>query len=215
MNEQTNAGDFPATMGLVLIVQNLPEKVNKFEAIAAFKKVIDFYKAQYTEGIKNNTDPYSLLNGFYELIDENAKGIAPEIKSRISCVKGCAHCCHQFVAVSDQEAALIVEACKQDEINIDYRYLEKQASYTPENFAQKPHTACVFLDKDNTCKIYDVRPFACRKYLVVTKPKFCNAKVYPKRQVLTVSDANAECIASAFIDNPVLSLPQALLKLNL
>ena len=32
---------------------------------------------------------------------------------------------------------------------------------------------CAFLDSNNNCMIYEVRPFICRKYLVFNEPSIC------------------------------------------
>lgn len=124
------------------------------------------------------------------------KGLAP------TCSKGCSACCRQLVPVSEPEALVLADYVTNlsesrrsviesrfdaiiaklkstvlfthltnyylhDVSNRD-RYFALQRDY----FAlQMP---CPFLE-DDACTAYEVRPLACRQYLVTSPPVHCNA----------------------------------------
>ena len=95
----------------------------------------------------------------------------------IQCRKGCSHCCHEPVEIWPHEAALLVEGARVAGIALDRARLERQSRYTMETWREQPatDTACVFLGADGACRVYEYRPNACRKLLVVSDPKFCDA----------------------------------------
>ena len=95
----------------------------------------------------------------------------------IRCRKGCSHCCHEPVEIWPQEAALLVEGARAAGIVLDRARLERQGRYTMETWREQPaaDTACVFLGEDGACRVYEFRPNACRKLLVVSDPKLCDA----------------------------------------
>ncbi len=103
----------------------------------------------------------------------------------IKCRKGCQHCCHEPVEIWPQEAALLADAARESGLELDRARLERQSRYTIETWRQQPavDTACVFLGKDGACRVYDFRPNACRKLLVVTDPELCDSAKHPPDEV--------------------------------
>jgi Fe-S-cluster containining protein len=96
----------------------------------------------------------------------------------IRCGKGCSHCCHGPVEIWPQEAALLVKAAREAGIELNRPRLERQGRQSIETWRQQPgtDTACVFLGGDGACRVYESRPNACRKLLVVSDPALCDAK---------------------------------------
>ena len=203
--------DFPVTQGLLDLISNLPPTTDRIEVLNYVKSGIQHYKQEFNRAV-GESNLESAVIGFYDLMDENSNTMDVETKSKISCRKGCAHCCHLFVSVSVREAVVIKGFCEDNNMPLDEDYLTTQSKYTPENYTTQEKTACVFLNERNECKIYDVRPLACRKYFVITEPKLCNSKEYPKGIIGKISDINAELMASAMIDDGY-SLSQSLLKI--
>ena len=95
----------------------------------------------------------------------------------IKCRKGCSHCCHEPVEIWPHEAALLLEGARAIGITLDRARLERQSRYTMDTWRQQPaaDTACAFLGDDGACRVYEFRPNACRKLLVVSEPRFCDA----------------------------------------
>lgn len=109
----------------------------------------------------------------------------------ISCV-GCkeAYCCHQSVAICEAEAALIAQYCKENNIKIPRKHLQKQLAHSRDNIAYADCSACVFL-KDNKCSIYPVHPAACRIHHVTTPLEFCDTKQYKRAKIGFVNNTAA------------------------
>ena len=74
----------------------------------------------------------------------------------VACGKGCSSCCKMNVTISQIEANLIAEIT-----GLKSKQLTSSKTHRSDMFIGSP---CVFL-KDDTCTIYDVRPFVCRKHI--------------------------------------------------
>jgi len=120
----------------------------------------------------------------------------------IKCRKGCHHCCHGPVEIWPQEAALLVEIAREAGMELDRARLERQSQYTLDTWRQQPaaDTACVFLGEDGACRVYESRPNACRKLLVVTDPALCDAAKHPPDRVGRWFSWEAEVLESAALD---------------
>ncbi len=102
-----------------------------------------------------NATPLSKLNSMYKYMNEYNKFV----KTFTVCSSGCAHCCKINVVISSIEAAYIA-----DNLNI---------SYDDGTNRTKDHgTSCPFL-KDDTCSIYEHRPFSCRTFHAMDDPELC------------------------------------------
>lgn len=91
------------------------------------------------------------LRALLTLADEVATAAAPHA----ACKKGCTHCCHIPVAMTQTEANLIAERISRTAQPVppsDANPSEREYGY---------HLPCTFL-KDGRCGIYEHRPFACR-----------------------------------------------------
>jgi Fe-S-cluster containining protein len=120
----------------------------------------------------------------------------------IRCRKGCDHCCRGPVEIWPQEAALLVEIAREAGMQIDQARLERQNRYTMDNWREQPAAdkACVFLGGDGACTVYEFRPNACRKLLVVTDPALCDAEKYPLDSVGRWFSWEAEILESAALE---------------
>jgi len=123
-------------------------------------------------------------NGYIDSIILAGKLDNPGIK--VSCRKGCNHCCVYPVSITDDEEKLILKVIEQG-IEIDKERLKKQASWESSRKAwlkqKREDRKCVFNSaQDGSCRIYDYRPMKCRDMLVVSSPEQC----------LKASNGNAE-----------------------
>lgn len=122
--------------------------------------------------------------------------------SNIRCGKGCSHCCREAVEIWPHEAALLVEVARAAGMELDAARLERQSRYTVDTWRQQPPAdkACVFLGGDGACTVYESRPNACRKLLVVTDPALCDAEQHKPDSVGRWFSWEAELMESAALE---------------
>ena len=120
----------------------------------------------------------------------------------IKCSKGCDHCCHGPVEIWPHEAALLVASAREAGVAMDRSRLERQGRVTTETWHQQPAAdrACVFLGDDGACTVYEFRPNACRKLLVMTDPALCEATKHPPDSVGRWFSWEAELLESAALE---------------
>ena len=138
----------------------------------------------------------------HEVIDERmalmlkATGHGPDVQ----CRKGCGACCHLQVDIFDREAELLLMMASEQGIEIDEAKLARQASKAnTEAWNELSHEdrACVFLADDQSCRVHEHRPGACRKYLVKSPAELCDTSKHPGGEVAIVFDVEAEIVQSA------------------
>ena len=134
----------------------------------------------------SNDEATRKLTRLYEKLDNALK----PIQKITSCKQGCNNCCHLPVLCSELENALIKEYMSKhfskDNLSefkhkIDknketlLRLVHINGRFMDENYKlySSKNISCSFLDSDNNCMIYEVRPFICRKYLVFNEPIVC------------------------------------------
>ena len=125
---------------------------------------------------------HARVKRIYEDIDtaiargvEQMKSEGPEAETP-SCKRGCTHCCHSFVTVTNEEADYIFAIAKEKNIPLSKKRLAYQARFrSPTDYFTRfgKRTRCVFLNDKDDCMIYEQRPISCRKYFVITDPEKC------------------------------------------
>jgi Fe-S-cluster containining protein len=160
------------------------------------------YTGQYRA--TGNQDAPSVARGVHIAIDNVLERDRKKSATSgdIKCRKGCHHCCHGPVEIWPQEAALLVAIAREAGMELDMARLERQSRYTMDTWLQQPaaDTACVFLGDDGACKVYESRPNACRKLLVVTDPALCDAAKHPPDSVGRWFSWEAEMLESAALE---------------
>lgn len=139
---------------------------------------------------------------FQELIDIEVEA-ASSIKT--SCKASCGACCHVEVEVTYDEAQALVQQLENQKLvsgrPVDYARLLSQASRKRNDLTwiQKPRieNRCVFLNDDQNCSIYEVRPGTCRKHSVTSPASLCGDPSAPQ-EIRYIP--RADIIISAMID---------------
>ena len=172
-------GEYPDLYGFLVLVDH---------AIPAGEiwNQLQYWSKQYVEYCENRTQR------FHEIIDEKIE-YQMEIDVREGyrpyyCHKGCTNCCYQPVACTDDEAQLIFTYCTVNNIDIDFKKLERQQKFieydsnddftgtTTWNDQPDKDQACVFLNEDEgICRIWNVRPFVCRVHLAEKTNIYCKS----------------------------------------
>ena len=112
----------------------------------------------------------------YRLLDKELEISADK---KFTCQKGCSACCHLERDITSDEADLLAYLIKNG-IEIDMQLLENQIAASGRKSKKRrisgSASRCVFLAKNNSCRIYDSRPSVCRKYTVSSNPAECGKK---------------------------------------
>lgn len=172
-----------------------------------------YYQKQAKRLLTNPLLKFEVVEAFLKLVDESLKKIPNDLVKQIKCKKGCAFCCRNRVYVSLVEAQHIIHYCNSHGIAIDVDYLKEQAKLREDrDYHFTKFNKCVFLDENELCSIYKVRPLGCRKYFVVTDPKNCNMDGEPK-QVTSIITTEADMMISGLMaaDRASGNLPEMLL----
>jgi Fe-S-cluster containining protein len=95
---------------------------------------------------------------------------AQDAAEPVACRSGCAHCCHLRVSVRPHEAFMLAAALRDkpaEELASLRAALEHNAARI-RTLSATEHTVaqvrCAFLGTGNTCRVYEHRPSACRRY---------------------------------------------------
>lgn len=81
----------------------------------------------------------------------------------------CGNCCKTTSPIfTDVDIARIAKHLRMKEIKFIEQYLDQDE----DEFMVLKEAPCTFLDTDNSCFIYDVRPKACREYPHTNRKKF-------------------------------------------
>lgn len=173
----------------------LMEQPENQETIDQVLKLINGYKQQLKD--LRTKDNIATIKEVYKAIDNFFNNAPEENKKGIQCKTGCTACCFIDIDISFDEVDVIINYCRENSIEIDKEYLEKQAAVGRKKYSEL--SRCVFL-KDNMCSIYPVRPVACRKHWVKTDPSLCDFSQNIANPVGTYFDINTEILASAVLN---------------
>ena len=112
---------------------------------------------------RHKGNAFSKLQYLYEFMDD----IYGFVGKFVPCKRGCIHCCHMPVSISELEIEFI---SKQANVKRSKRRLSINDTDSP----------CPFLKK-GACAIYKVRPFVCRQYVMLDETsKWCHVDVCNK-----------------------------------
>ena len=116
---------------------------------------------------------------------ENYERLVEPFKSQAVCEKGCASCCIDVgsVGATTLEGLIILEYLQ----GWDHGAIEEINRSLRENRSKKLNSVfvrCAFLDEEQSCRIYSVRPFSCRRLYSVRKCDGQGAVVHRQAVVL-------------------------------
>ena len=119
----------------------LMEQPENQETIDQVLKLINGYKQQLKD--LRAKDNIATIKEVFKTID-NFFNNAPEAnKKDIQCKTGCTACCFIDIDISFDEVDVIINYCRENSIEIDKEYLEKQATVGRKKYSEL--SRCVFL----------------------------------------------------------------------
>ena len=157
--------------------------LSKYIELATAEKKVEIdhlVKAFYNE-IRLEEDPFSAASQYIDGLLSAAMQKIPGFN--ISCTKGCWYCCQLNVLITEVEAKKIVA------------YLNENKTI---KLIDRNDSRCPFLNDENACNIYPVRPLICRKTLVSSNPLFCNTRNGENHDVQLKTDVRVEALVTAF-----------------
>jgi uncharacterized protein len=119
-------------------------------------------------------------------LDKLMENFHDEEFEKIDCLE-CANCCRSISpAMKDSDIRRMASELRINEAELIQRFLlvDEDGDYV---FRSSP---CPFLEKDNRCSIYDVRPRACREYPHTDRKRFY--------QILDLTTRNSKVCPAVF-----------------
>jgi Fe-S-cluster containining protein len=143
----------------------------------------------------------------------------------IACRRGCAACCYEATDVTEAEAAALLDRIEdtQGGYGIDMLVERCETQLRDAGPAAGDGKAwlakrlrCVFLDEQNECSVYDLRPHSCRALVVVNTAEHCGQVGATFTQVdarTPIVRFISQALPLGRISPPVDLLPRMLLRL--
>lgn len=170
------------------------------------RKIQGFLDYHITQDINTNFKDYCNLLCYLD-------GAVNQLYKYTDCKKGCSHCCHMTVTITQFESLYIKQYIKnhwsKSEINDLIKSVKKIKRECPDLFdmdimatekRSQIRMPCVFL-KDNCCSIYSVRPAICRTYISLSPSEICYKALFePESQAQPVEINMYNDIMSTLFD---------------
>ncbi len=142
------------------------------------------------EANKKNPDFKKLIRNLKKKTPKNfdylMQEIHEEVFTKIDCLT-CANCCKTTSPIiTEKDLERIAKHLRMKPAEFIDKYLKKDT----DGLWMFTQTPCVFLDRDNYCLIYEVRPKACREYPHLDRKK--------NHQLLHLHQKNASICPAVF-----------------
>jgi len=142
--------------------------------------LIESWKQETLKRIDGKLKILTLLNRKdKEEVDQIAAKTHEEVFNEIDCL-ACANCCKTTPALLTEDDIKRIAKFLKISIGIFKRKYVLEDVNGDLSFKKIP---CVFLEKDNKCKVYEVRPEACKDYPHTSAPGFLNRKRLHKENI--------------------------------
>lgn len=164
---------------------------------------LEFYTAEFTRIAAEHDNPLDIACTIHEVVDREIVAHQrrhPSITEQVSCRQGCSYCCEMGVGIIPEEAALLIAYAREEALPFDLERVQRQAPATAKTWKDlAPYDRrCTFLADDGTCRVYEYRPFACRKYFVISPPIECKENTHAMRFVAPLAEIIATAAQTVF-----------------
>lgn len=103
-------------------------------------------------------DPLAAHRALVARVDEFERGVRARRAADMACRAGCSACCHAQLTVCDVEAELVRESLAA----LDDEARARLAARAEASAERNATDACVLLEDDGRCAVYEGRPLVCR-----------------------------------------------------
>ncbi len=190
---------------LTKLTPTLRALINQYEATLPAQDVTDFIdhinvlSLKYQRQLEAAPEGAPRARRLHELMEEAMASVGD---AKPSCRAGCSACCHLEVEITAEEGVLLSDRVKAGHV-INRELLAKQAARERKgeewDVYNSPANRCVFLGPHGACTVYEDRPSACRKLLVISHPVECST-LSGKVEAITIP--MAEVLISTAISLP-------------
>lgn len=181
-------------------LQNIGERLGNMamnEAAGSMLRTIDGFK-MFLEVFNGKERIKEARN----LVDMTVKReLKDKVNRKITCKRGCSECCRMYVCTVESEAEDLYDYIKENSIAVAWDRAKKQRGLGEDGYYTNKLgevNKCMFLSDEGTCKVYPLRPLACRLQFVVS-PKSSCSMVNPEN-VLKVFLPDSEAIIMAVLN---------------
>ena len=147
---------------------------NLFKDESSYRKLLKYISKK----LDKVTNPIKRSQYVHKKIDEEIEMLFEDnlTKNLVQCKKSCSACCHSQVAITEDEAHLLVNLIEEGApINWTRLWVQAKAKNNNKEYMNIPYLmrACIFLDDKGECSVYESRPSVCRTNYVISDPKDC------------------------------------------
>ena len=152
--------------------------MNRFPKVVQEAQILSRSDADLKKLLKIHLKEFTLMEPgekkakyMYQLIEEQL--IKTDL-SNTSCQKGCHYCCyHPIELTSSEKENIVLQVESANKKRLAYQVDQIFNDDIYENWDYKKQ-ACVFLDEQGGCKIYQDRPLICRLTYVTSNSENCD-----------------------------------------
>jgi Fe-S-cluster containining protein len=146
------------------------------------------------EKLEKISNPLKRAALVHKEVDQEMKVLLKDetVQKFLACKKGCSFCCHTQVSATSDEARLLSDYVISGKVQIDLERLKVQAEKGTSHSAwytlKYEDRKCVFLNSNNECTAYEVRPSVCRTNNVLLTSENCDTRdgqIRPQRLLNT------------------------------
>lgn len=172
---------------------------NIFKEEATYRKLLKYISKK----LDKVTDPIKRSEYVHKKINEEITNLFKDksVEKLTQCKKGCSACCHSQVAVTEDEAIQLVKIIENGQVvNWTRLWVQAKVGNDMKNFMKLSYDlkACIFLDQQGECSIYEDRPSVCRTNYVVSDPEDCKAISGEVKSVKLLNTYGADSWVYAF-----------------
>lgn len=149
---------------------------------------------------RNKNYAVHIVTALYSELGTIVKKEINKIGNQFNCKEGCTPCCSLRVEVLAPEVFYITNIVKRSppkDIKTILDKLKKQAAYAKDKTKEEYYYPCAFLH-NNSCSIYESRPYMCRKLFSFDVEKCKNEpRIIPESEILLLA---SQGLGAGFID---------------